>query len=71
MQPKLKALDVRLHTYTKESIDVLGFRVVKVVYNGQKKSLPLLVVAGEGPSPFGRDWLMELRVDWCELFRVH
>ena len=54
MQPKLKASDVRLHTYTKESIDVLGSIVVEVVYKGQKKSLLLLVVAGEGPSLFGR-----------------
>ena len=61
MQPKLKASDVRLHTYTKESIDVLGSIVVEVVYKGQKKSLPLLVVAGEGPSLFGRVWLMELK----------
>ena len=70
MQPKLKASDVRLHTYTKERIDVLGSIVVEVVHKGQRKSLQLLVVAGEGPSLFGRDWLMELQLDWCELYRV-
>ena len=70
MQPKLKASDVRLHTYTKERTDVLGSIVVEVVHKGQRKSLQLLVVAGEGPSLFGRDWLMELQLDWCELYRV-
>lgn len=34
MQPKLKASDVRLHTYTKESIDVLGSIAQEVVYKG-------------------------------------
>ena len=50
---------------------MLGSIVIEVGCKGQKKSLPLLVVAGKDPSLFGRDWLMELRVDWCELYRVH
>ena len=33
--------------------------------------LPLLVVAGEGPSLLGRDCLAELQLDWCELNAVY
>lgn len=68
MQPKLKASDVRLHTYTiltytKESSDMLAsIAVVEVVHKGQKRSSQLLVVASwrRSYSLFGRDWLMEL-----------
>ena len=70
-QPTLKASNVRLHTYTKESIEVLGSIPVEVTYKRQKKSLSLLVVAGEGPSLLGRDWLAELQLDWRELYLVH
>ena len=55
MQPKFKVSDVRLHTYTKERIDVLGSIVVEIIHKTQKKSLQLLIVAGEGPSLFDRD----------------
>ena len=44
---------------------------MEVTYKGQKKSLPLLVVGGEGPSLLGRDWLTELKLDWRELYLIH
>ena len=46
-QPKLHSSKVKLQTYTKESIEVLGSITVEVTYKGQKKSLPLLVVGGQ------------------------
>ena len=49
---------------------MLGSIVVEVVHKGQKKSLQLIVVVGEGPSLFGRDWLIELQLDRCELYHV-
>ena len=36
VQPELKASDVRLHTHTKESIDMLGSIVLEVLYKGRK-----------------------------------
>lgn len=50
---------------------MLGSITVDVFYKGQSKSLSLLVVAGEGPSLLGRDWLAELQLDWHELNFVH
>jgi len=59
-QPVLEDTNCRLHTYTKETIRVLGQITVEVTYKEQVRMLPLLVVAGEGPSLLGRDWLTEL-----------
>ena len=42
----------------------------KVTYKTQVKDLPLLVVAGEGPSSLGRNWLTELQLDWHELHQM-
>ena len=61
---------VKLHTYTKEAIKVLGSITVKVTYKTQAKDLPLLVVAGEGPSLLGRNWLAALKLDWHELHQI-
>ena len=36
MQPKLKASDVRLHTYTKENVYMLGSIVIEAVHRGRK-----------------------------------
>ena len=34
-----------------------------VEYKGQAVQLPLIVVKGEGPSLFGKNWLEHLRLD--------
>ena len=62
---------VKLHTYTQESITVLGSITVDVAYKGQSKTLSLLVVAGQGPSLLGRNWLKELQLDWQELYQIN
>ncbi|XP_060073916.1 uncharacterized protein K02A2.6-like [Ylistrum balloti] len=53
-----------LKTYTGEVLPVLGEANVKVSYEGQTKLLPLLVVEGDGPALFGRNWLGQLRLNW-------
>ena len=69
--PKLRPANVPLKTYTRETIKVLGSLSVNVAHNGQLKSLPLLVVAGNGPSLLGRDWLSQLQLDWHKVNHVH
>ena len=53
----LDATDVRLCSYSREPIPVLGCVQVKVTYQGQVATLPLLIVQGTGPTLLGRDWL--------------
>ena len=44
---------------------------MEVTYKTQAKTLPLLVVAGEGPSLIGKNWLTELKLDWHELHQMY
>ena len=53
-----------LKTYTGEHLPVVGDVVVNVQHN---QDFVLTVVAGEGPSLLGRDWLKQLRLDWREV----
>ena len=69
-RPVLQQSRASLSTFTGEKIDVIGVIDVRVIYNGQDKCLPLLVVNGKGPSLLGRDWLRELRLDWREIHAV-
>eukprot|EP00795_Rhopilema_esculentum_P009037 gene9037-16680_t len=38
---------------------------------GQKAKLPLVVVDGDKPALLGRNWLMEIKFDWNQLFVVN
>ena len=46
---------MKLKTYSGAPLEVKGRAQVEVRYQGQEASLPLLVVAGEGPSLLGQD----------------
>ena len=61
---KMEKSDVRLKTYTGESLPVVGEVVVNVKHNKQAKDLVLIIVGGDGPSLLGRDWLKHLKLDW-------
>ena len=61
---------VKLRTYTGEEIPVVGELSVKVQCQGQVEQLPLVVVAGDGPSLLGRDWLAKLKLDWSTILAV-
>ena len=68
--PALQESAVKLRTYTGEEIAVLGSILVTAGTNDQEARLPLLVVAGSGPSLLGRDWLTKLRLDWKEILSI-
>lgn len=36
----------------------------------QEQQLPLLVVAGDGPSLWGKDWLSAIQLNWAHLKQV-
>ena len=49
---------------------MVGKLMVKVQYQGQEEELSLFVVAGDGPSLLGRDWLAKLKLEWKHIFNV-
>ena len=57
-------LKVTLRDYNKKPLAVSGVAMVTVMYNGQSKQLPLVVVKGDRASLFGRNWLRHIRLDW-------
>ena len=48
---------VKLCSYTGESISVIGSFNVNVVYKSQSIQLPLVIVKGSGPTLMGHNWL--------------
>ena len=64
---KLKGSSVLLKTYTGERLTVVGDLDVRVQYENQTKDLMVTVVAGDGPSLLGRNWLQRLRLNWREI----
>lgn len=46
---------------------MVGARDVKVQYEGQSATLPLLVVKGNGPMLLGRNWLGTIKINWYDI----
>ena len=68
----LQTTKAALRTYTGERIPVLGAVMVTVEYEGKKKNLNALIVAGKNrPNLLGRDWLEQIRLDWSTIFHMH
>ena len=68
--PPLECTDIRLKTYTGETLNVLGVATVLVEYQDQQEELKLCVVKGSGPSLLGRDWLRKLTLNWRSLNKI-
>jgi len=66
----LKPSEVQLLTYCGGPISVLGEVEVSVSYEQQQAHLPLVVVKGNGPSLFGRNWLHTIRLNWESINNV-
>ena len=67
---QLQECKTRLSTYSGEPLGVLGTLEVEVQYGEQRAHLPLVVLKGEGPSLFGRNWLESVRLDWNRIHQV-
>ena len=61
---------VQLRTYTSDPIHVVGQMTVEVKYQDYTGQHDLYVVAGNGPSLIGRDWLTHIRLDWGSIKSV-
>ena len=68
---KLRSFAQTLTTYSGEKLGVLGQADVKVDYDGQHATLPIVVVKMSNQPPLlGRNWLAEIRLDWSSILRV-
>lgn len=63
----LKPTNVVLSTYTGETVHPLREAFVNVEYSGTQYSLPLLFVQEGSCASFGRNWLMDVKLDWKNL----
>ena len=66
----MKQTNIRLQTYSKEPIVVVGTTDVHVAYEGQTATLPLVVVKGDGPTLMGRNWLGQIRLNWSKIHHI-
>uniref|UniRef100_A0A1X7USV9 Peptidase A2 domain-containing protein n=1 Tax=Amphimedon queenslandica TaxID=400682 RepID=A0A1X7USV9_AMPQE len=66
----LRSSNITLHSYSGHLLTVMGTADLKVTYKDQKSTLPLVVVAGQGPSLLGRNWLQSIQLDWSSIKNV-
>ena len=64
---EMEPTNVVLSTYTGETVHPLGEARVNVEYMGSNYSLPLLIVREGTCALFGRNWLMDVKLDWENL----
>ena len=67
----LQSISVNLKTYSGTPLKVLGLMNMKVCYEQQTMTLPLLVVAGIGASLLGRNWLEKITLSWKAIHAVN
>ena len=65
--PSLEHCAQTLKTYSGEPLSVCGQAMVDVQYGDVSVCLPLVVVRGDGPCLFGRDWLAHIKLDWSSV----
>ena len=63
----LSATPIKLQTYSREPIKVVGSVDVQVCYANQTAPLTLVVVKGEGPTLLGRNWLEKIKLNWGQI----
>ena len=66
----LRQSNIRLNTFTGESLNVLGDLDVHVSYKNKHFVLPLVIVDGAGPPLLGRNWIKELNPEWMSIFSI-
>jgi hypothetical protein len=67
---KVQDTSMILKTYTGERIKPRGTMDVRVQYGDQCRTLPVVIINGNGPSLFGRDWLKHIQLNWQDI-KVH
>uniref|UniRef100_UPI00398E743B fibrous sheath-interacting protein 1 n=1 Tax=Pristiophorus japonicus TaxID=55135 RepID=UPI00398E743B len=57
-------IQVKLLTYTNDTIPVVGSVDVQVSHDRAMHNLPLWIVAGDGPTLLGRRWMKQIQICW-------
>ena len=70
-QRNLDSSEVRLSSYSGESIPVMGSVQMKVKYKCQEFTVSLIIVKGSGHTLLGRNWLQIFKLDWQEIFLIN
>jgi len=70
-QKNLDSSEVKLSSYSGESIPVVGSVQVKVKYKSQEFTVPLIIVKGSGFTLLERNWLQMVKLDWQEIFFIN
>ena len=66
----LRPSNLQLNTYTSESIRIVGEVTVTVTYYKQAFELDLVVVEGDGPPLFGRNWMRHIKLRWPQILHT-
>ena len=66
----LEKSQIKLRTYTGETLDVIGQAQVEVTSQNQTANLPIQIVKGQGPSLFGRNWLRDIKLNWGSIKKI-
>ena len=57
----LQPSTVSLTSYSGHELEIIGQADVEITYKSQVVIMPLVVVRGQGPSLFGRNWLQKIK----------
>ncbi|KAL6469072.1 hypothetical protein MHYP_G00225960 [Metynnis hypsauchen] len=66
----LKPSNIHLKTYTGDTGTPVGVVPVNVKYQNQQSMLNLYVVKSHGLALFGRDWLIQIQLDWRSIYSI-
>ena len=66
----LQPSTVSLTSYSGHELEIMGQADVKITYKSQVVIMPLVVVRGQGPSLFGRNWLQKIKLDWKNIKNI-
>jgi len=67
---RVQPSSLHLRSYSNELIPVVGTVDVKVSYENQEVTMPLLVVEGDGSTLLNRNWLKTIRLNWSTIHSV-
>ena len=61
---------VSLTSYSGHELEIMRQADVEITYKSQVVIMPLVVVRGQGPSLFGRNWLQKIKLDWKNIKNI-